>query len=64
MSEQGKKPWESKTLWTNLILAIVALLPVDGLQDWFLQNQGFMPMLFLGVNSVLRLISKDPIVIK
>ena len=64
VQDAGKKPWESKTVWVNLIMAIVAFIPVDSVQMFFIENQGFLPMLFTSANVILRLITKDPIQIK
>ena len=54
-----KKPWFSKTLWTNLVLAVVAFLP--GVGDWFSANPTVLPLVFTGANIVLRLVTKDKI---
>lgn len=61
---ESKKPWESKTLWANFIMAAVALIPSQDVQDFFLQNSGVLPMLFLMVNTLLRLVTKDKISLK
>jgi hypothetical protein len=52
-SEQ-KKPWQSKTLWTNLIIAAGAFIPA--IQP-FLGPEA-LSTLFLVVNTVLRFTTK------
>lgn len=62
--EDPKKAWQSRTVWINLIMAVVAILPVEGLQVFFETNNEAIPLFFAAVNMVLRLITKEPIVIK
>lgn len=52
-----KKVWESKTVWVNLILAIVAFVP--SLADKV--NHEMLMQLAVVVNMVLRLITKDKV---
>lgn len=60
MSETNtKKPWQSKTVWTNLILAVVAFMPSVG--DWFQANPQVIVVLFTVVNLILRAVTKDKI---
>lgn len=49
-----KPAWQSKTLWTNLILAAAAIFAPAGLQQWMADNQTALPLLFAVVNMVLR----------
>ena len=52
-----KKPWMSKTLWVNLIVAVVAFFPA--------MKEVMSPdkvMMLMGVlNMLLRLVTKDKI---
>lgn len=57
--EQTKKPWLSKTIWTNVILAGVAFIP--SVHEWFSSNVEALPIVFTVVNILLRLITKDKI---
>lgn len=59
---EGKKPWLSKTLWSNFLLAVLSLF-VPPVRDFFLENPKVLPVIFAGVNFVLRLITKDRIVL-
>jgi len=57
---ENKKPWESKTVILNLILAIAAIVfppAVKLIQD----NPELVAIAFTGLNIVLRLITKKPI---
>lgn len=54
-----KKPWLSKTLWINLILAVSAFFPpvqafISGHQELALVIPGV-------VNGILRLLTKDAV---
>jgi hypothetical protein len=60
MNDLNKKPWQSKTIWANLIIAIAALF-VPGAQEWGAQNMEMILMALTGLNVVLRLISKDKV---
>lgn len=54
-----KKPWQSKTIWANLILALSAFVP--SVQDWMLAHPTVLPALFTVANIALRLITKEKI---
>lgn len=54
-----KKPWLSKTLWTNLLLALVAFIPSVG--EWVGNNPQVVLFFFGAVNMVLRLVTKDKV---
>lgn len=56
---ETKKPWLSKTIWTNLVLAVSPFIP--GVQEWIAANPTALVMLFSVVNIVLRLVTKDKI---
>lgn len=55
--EQAKKPfWQSKTLWTNLIMGVFAFIV-----PWVGENitPDVLVSIFAGVNMILRFITKD-----
>lgn len=53
-----KKPWFSKTLWANLVMAVLAIT-VPGAHEWAVANPEMMAMGFAAVNAILRLATKD-----
>lgn len=53
--EGGKKPWQSKTLWINLILAILAFFP----QFREFVTAEHIGTIFTVVNIVLRFVTKE-----
>jgi len=54
------KPWwVSKTMWTNLLIAMAAFFPP--IQDWISKNPEQMVWVWAGINLVLRFISKGKI---
>ena len=60
--EETKKPWQSKTLITNLVVALAALF-APGVSEWISANPDTMVMIWAGVNAVLRFVTKDKVVI-
>lgn len=54
-----KKPWLSKTLWTNLLLALFAFFP--GVDAWISSNPSAIVMGFSVINIILRLVTKDKV---
>jgi hypothetical protein len=56
----AKKPWQSKTLWTNLIIAALVLF-VPGLDEVLKDNQALSVSLVAAINGVLRLATDEPI---
>jgi hypothetical protein len=55
-----KKPWQSKTLWINLLLAIAAIAFPPAAE--FIKNSPeIVGAVFAGINVLLRLVSKDAI---
>lgn len=55
----GKKPWQSKTLWINLLIAASAFVPQ--VHTLLVANPEVVAAVFAGLNIVLRLISKDKV---
>lgn len=55
----GKKFWQSKTFWGNLIMAAAVAAQT---QYGFVISPEFQALIITGVNLVLRKVSKDPIV--
>lgn len=62
MEPQAKKPWQSKTVWLNLILAIAAFFPAA--QDHIKENPDIAAMAVALVNVVMRLLVKDKVALK
>lgn len=58
-----KKPWQSKTVWMNLILAVCAMAFPPAVK-YISENPLVVTMVFSGVNIVLRLLTKDGISIE
>ena len=57
--EPVKKPWSSKTLLLNALVAIGMLLPWEPVRE--VMSETNMVMVLSVVNMVLRLVSKDKI---
>lgn len=57
--ELEKKPWASKTLWLNLLVAMGAMLPWEPVKE--VMSEANLIMILSVVNMVLRLVSKDKI---
>lgn len=57
--ELQKKPWASKTLWLNFLVASAAMLPWEPIKS--VLTEGNLVMVLSVVNMVLRLVSKDKI---
>jgi len=58
MENGVKKPWLSKTLWVNAIVAVGALF-APGASDYIASHPDLVVGVFAVVNMVLRLVSKD-----
>ena len=56
---EEKKPWSSKTIWVNLLVAVSAMIPYGPIQE--LLTEANLVMILSVVNMVLRLVSKDKI---
>ena len=59
---EAKKPWQSKTNWIALILAVAAFFPQ--VQGVISANPEVFAQVISGVMIALRFISKDKIAIK
>lgn len=57
--KKAKKPWLSKTLWANIIIAASAFYPPA--REALTKNPELVLSLLSGVNMILRLITKDKI---
>ena len=57
--EVEKKPWSSKTLWLNLLVAVGAMIPFEPVQAIF--SEANLVMILSVLNMVVRLVSKDKI---
>ena len=51
----AKKPWESRTMWANVIMVIASFFPI--VQDFLTPDK--MIMVMGAVNAGLRMITKD-----
>jgi hypothetical protein len=64
--EDSKKWWSSKTIWVNMLMAIVAIvsaaLPDVSLLEKL--NEELFLSIFAGVNMILRFVTKDSIEFK
>jgi len=60
----SKKPWLSKTLWVNAVVAVAALAGQDWLVGWLKANDMVVLAVVAGVNILLRLVTKDKIQIQ
>jgi len=57
----SKQPWLSKTIIFNILFALAALYPPVG--DWMGKNVELLGMIWGGLGVVLRLVTKDKIVL-
>ena len=53
-----KKPWQSKTLWANCVVGVLA---VSGLREKLGVGADQVLMVLSVVNMVLRLVTKDKV---
>lgn len=56
-----KKPWQSKTVWLGIVVAILPLFP--SISMLVSSNPEAVSMMLGGLFTVLRFISKDKIII-
>lgn len=62
MEESAKKPWLSKTLWVNLLMAVFALVWQPA-AEFIAANPETVAVIFTGINMILRLVTKEKIVL-
>lgn len=60
MNEVAKKPWQSKTVWINVIMAVVAFFP-EKLGVGEILNEGNLLLIASVVNVILRAVTKGKI---
>ena len=60
--EETKPFWQSKTLITNAVIALAAMF-APGVSEWIGANPQTMAMLWVGINTVLRFLTKDKVTI-
>lgn len=58
MIDSVKKPWLSKTLWLNAIVAVLALVGINA-GEWVSAHMDIVVAGVAGLNFLLRLITKD-----
>jgi len=61
--EIPKKAWMSKTLWTNVVMAIFAVVAAWVPKVGEVVNEEAVIMMFAMINMILRLVTKDKIVL-
>lgn len=54
-----KAPWLSKTLWTNVMMAVAAMVPA--VQSYVSAHPMVFTMGFAAVNFLLRLVTKNAV---
>lgn len=54
------KPWQSKTLWINLAIAVTCLVSTSA-SEWLKSHVELAMAALSGVNMLLRLVTKDKI---
>ncbi len=60
----SKKPWLSKTLWINALVAVAALAGQSWIGDWVKANDMVIIAAVAVVNMILRVVSKGAIQIQ
>jgi len=61
--EIPKKPWMSKTIWVNLLMAILAMIAIWVPAVKTIVTEEMVVMLFAFINMILRLVTKDEMVL-
>jgi hypothetical protein len=56
---EAKKPYQSKTLWLALAMAIAAFFPP--VNKWISENPGIFTMIVTGAFAVLRVVTKGKV---
>lgn len=54
-----KQPWQSKTIWVNFALAVVAFFP--GAQDYVAAHPMLATEVIFGVNVLLRFVTQGKV---
>lgn len=57
---ESKKPWQSKTIWINLILALAAMLAPQ-VQVYIAAHPEMVAIVFSVVNMILRVVTQGKI---
>ena len=57
-----KKPWQSKTNWTGLLIALASFFP--SVHTWVAANPDAFMQIVAGVTMILRFVSKGKITIE
>lgn len=60
MLDQIKKPWQSKTLILNAVVAVLALAYPPA-AEWIQAHPDIILASFAAINFILRLVTKDKI---
>lgn len=60
--ETTKKPWESKTIWLNLLGVVGQFIP--SVAEWTSTHADIVLAAFAVVNIILRAVTKDKISIQ
>jgi len=58
-----KKPWMSKTIWANMLMAILALIGMWVPKVSEIVTSEMVMMLFAMINMILRLVTKDKMIL-
>ena len=53
------KPWLSKTIWLNVIIAVAAFVPV--VRDWIAGHSEIVLIAIAGAGSILRVVTNGKI---
>lgn len=56
---ETKKPWLSKSVWTNVVMAGLAFIP--SVRDWVASHSDVFVWGFSAINLVLRLVTKEKV---
>lgn len=59
----NKKPWLSKTIWFNLLVALSAMI-FPSVNDWLVNNPSLFASIWSALNIVLRFVTKDSIALE
>ncbi len=54
-----KPIWLSKTVWVNLLFALLAFVP--SVKEYVVAHPELVTLVFTGVNIVLRFVTKDAV---